>query len=68
MNPTIDYLGSQVIFASTQECHYSAMTLLDCQVFAIVNLRADGAKSIGMRLMVRSNSHDISQFVAASVA
>jgi len=38
------------------------------QVFAIVNLRTDSAKNVGMRLTVRSTNMIVSQFVASSVA
>ena len=38
------------------------------QVFAIVNLRVDSPKAVGMRLTVRSTDSGISQFVASSVA
>jgi coatomer protein complex subunit gamma len=38
------------------------------QVYAIVNLRSDSTKNVGMRLTVRSSSMTVSQFVASSVA
>jgi len=38
------------------------------QAHAIVNLRSDTSKSVGMRLTVRSSDMSISQFIASSVA
>jgi hypothetical protein len=46
----------------------SGVFLGGVQVFAIVNLRTESAKNVGMRLTVRSTDMQISQFVAASVA
>ena len=46
----------------------SGLFLGGVQVFAIVNLRTESAKNVGMRLTVRSTDMQISQFVAASVA
>jgi len=46
----------------------SGIFLGGVQVFAIVNLRVDSPKTVGMRLTVRSNNMDISKFVAEAVA
>ncbi|EOD40772.1 coatomer protein gamma 2 subunit [Emiliania huxleyi CCMP1516] len=46
----------------------SGVFLGGMQVFAIVNLRADSNRAVGMRLTVRSSDMTVSQFVASSVA
>ena len=54
--------------ARTHTVLLSGLFLGGVQVFAIVNLRTESAKNVGMRLTVRSTDMQISQFVAASVA
>jgi len=76
MDAVIDYLGMQICentgnpaeSARTHTVLLSGVFLGGVQVFAIVNLRTDSAKSVGMRLTVRSAEMGISQFVASSVA
>ena len=77
MDAVTDYLGLQpcdntgAIPAEGARTHtvlLSGLFLGGVQVFAIVNLRTDGNKSVGMRLTVRSADMGISQFVASSVA
>jgi coatomer protein complex subunit gamma len=76
MDAVIDYLGLQPCDnsanpaegARTHTVMLSGLFLGGVQVFAIVNLRVDSPKAVGMRLMVRSTDMGISQFVAASVA
>ena len=46
----------------------SGVFLGGVQAFAIVNLRADNPKAVGMRLTVRSTDMEVSQFVGSSVA
>jgi len=76
MDAVIDYLGLQPCDnsatpaegARTHTVLLSGIFLGGVQVFAIVNLRVDSPKAVGMRLMVRSTDMGISQFVASSVA
>ena len=77
MDAVTDYLGLQpcdntgAIPAEGARTHtvlLSGLFLGGVQVFAIVNLRVDSPKAVGMRLMVRSTEIGISQFVASSVA
>jgi len=72
----IDFLGMQPCDnsanpaedARTHTVLLSGLFLGGVQVFAIVNLRVDTPKAVGMRLTVRSTDLGISQFVASSVA
>ena len=71
----VDSLGTQVCEntgssgdSTRQTVLLSGVFLGGVQVFAIVNLRTESAKNVGMRLTVRSTDMQISQFVAASVA
>ena len=76
MEAIIEFLGMQVCDntgnpadgARTHAVLLSGVFLGGVQVFAIVNLRTDGGKSVGMRLTVRSTDMQVSSFVAASVA
>jgi len=76
MAAVIDYLGMQICentgtpaeSARTHTVLLSGVFLGGVQVFAIVNLRTDSNKNVGMRLTVRSAEMGISQFVASSVA
>jgi len=76
MDAVIDYLGLQPCDNSatpaegsrTHTVLLSGLFLGGVQVFAIVNLRVDSPKAVGMRLTVRSTELGISQFVASSVA
>ena len=76
MDAVIDFLGMEPCEASANPAEGSrthtvllaGMFLGGVQVFAIVNLRVDSPKAVGMRLTVRSSDLGISQFVAASVA
>uniref|UniRef100_A0A7S2I1N9 Coatomer subunit gamma n=1 Tax=Haptolina brevifila TaxID=156173 RepID=A0A7S2I1N9_9EUKA len=76
MDAVIDFLGMQPCDnsanpaedARTHTVLLSGLFLGGVQVFAIVNLRVDSAKAVGMRLTVRSNNLATSQFVASSVA
>jgi len=76
MDAVIEYLGMHICentgspaeSARTHTVLLSGIFLGGVQVFAIVNLRTDGGKNIGMRLTVRSADMTISQFVASSVA
>lgn len=76
MDAVIDYLGMQICentgnpaeSARTHTVLLAGVFLGGVQVFAIVNLRTDSAKNVGMRLTVRSAEIGISQFVASSVA
>jgi len=76
MDAVVDFLGMQPCDASDKPAEDARMhtTLLSglflggVQVFAIVNLRVDSPKAVGMRLTVRSTDSGISQFVASSVA
>ena len=76
MDAVIDYLGLQPCDnsasvaegARTHTVLLSGVFLGGVQVFAIVNLRVDSPKAVGMRLTVRSTDMSISQFVASSVA
>ena len=76
MDAVIDFLGMQACENSanpaegcrTHTVMLSGVFLGGVQVFAIVNLRTESAKNVGMRLTVRSTDMQISQFVAASVA
>jgi len=76
LDAIIDFLGMQVCDNSgnTQADATRTTVLLSgvflggVQVFAIVNLRTESAKNVGMRLTVRSTDMQISQFVASSVA
>ena len=76
LDAVIDFLGltacdnsaNPAEGARTHTAHLSGLFLGGVQVFAIVNLRSDGPKTVGMRLTVRSTDMGISQFVAASVA
>ena len=54
--------------ARTHTVMLAGLFLGGVQVFAIVNLRVDSPKAVGMRLSVRSGDDTISQFVASSVA
>ena len=76
MDAVIEFLGMQVCdntgnpadAARTHTVLLSGIFLGGVQVFAIVNLRVDSGKNVGMRLTVRSSDAGISQFVASSVA
>jgi len=76
MAAVIDFLGMQVCdnsgapaeSARTHTVLLSGLFLGGVQVYAIVNLRIDTPKTVGMRLMVRSTDMPTSQFVASSVA
>jgi len=75
LDAIVDFLGMQVCEntgssgdSSRQTVLLSGVFLGGVQVFAIVNLRTESAKNVGMRLTVRSTDMQISQFVAASVA
>ena len=76
MDAVIEYLGLVACEnsanppegARTHTVMLSGLFLGGVQVFAIVNLRTDGGKSVGMRLTVRSTDMQVSSFVAASVA
>jgi len=76
LDAVVDYLGltpcdnSNNIAegARTHTLYLSGLFLGGVQVFAIVNLRVDSAKAVGMRLMVRSTDKAVSNFVASSVA
>lgn len=54
--------------ARTHTVLLSGIFLTGAQVLAIVNLRTESAKQVGMRLSVRSADKEISQFVASCVA
>lgn len=54
--------------ARTHTMLLSGLFLTGAQVLAIVNLRNEGPKQVGMRLSVRSADKEISQFVASCVA
>ena len=76
MDAVIEYVGmapcdnsaSPAEGARTHTVMLSGIFLGGVQVFAIVNLRVDSPKSVGMRLMVRSTDMAVSTFVASSVA
>merc|ERR1719181_1999907 len=75
LDAIVDFLGMQVCEntgssgdSTRQTVLLSGVFLGGVQVFAIVNLRTESAKNVGMRLTVRSTDMQISQFVAASVA
>jgi coatomer protein complex subunit gamma len=76
MDAVTDFLGMQICEntgapaegARTHTVLLSGLFLGGMQVFAIVNLRTDSTKNVGMRLTVRSTDVQISQFVASSVA
>ena len=75
LHAIVDSLGTQVCEntgssgdSTRQTVLLSGVFLGGVQVFAIVNLRTESAKNVGMRLTVRSTDMQISQFVAASVA
>jgi len=75
LDAIVDFLGMQVCEntgssgdSTRQTVLLSGVFLGGVQVFAIVNLRTESAKNVGMRLTVRSTDLQISQFVAASVA
>ncbi|KAG8469572.1 hypothetical protein KFE25_006027 [Diacronema lutheri] len=72
----VDFLGMEVCEgtgtpqdgARTHTVLLSGAFLSGAQVLAIVNLRTESAKQVGMRLSVRSADKEISQFVASCVA
>ena len=76
LDAIVDFLGLQTCDnsanpaegARTHTALLSGLFLGGVQVFAIVNLRVDSPKAVGMRLTVRSTDMGISQFVASSVA
>ena len=76
MDAVVDYVGmapcdnsaSPAEGARTHTVMLAGLFLGGVQVFAIVNLRVDSPKSVGMRLMVRSTDMAVSTFVASSVA
>lgn len=76
MDAVIDFLGMHICentgnpaeAARTHTVLLSGIFLGGMNVFAIVNLRVDSPKSVGMRLTVRSTDMQTSQFVANSVA
>jgi len=76
MDAVIDFLGLQPCENTanpaegvrTHTVLLSGVFLGGVQVFAIVNLRVDSPKTVGMRLMVRSTDTNVSTFVASSVA
>ena len=76
MEAVIEFLGMQPCEnsaspkedARTHTLLLSGTFLGGVMAFAIVNLRLDGEKAVGMRLTVRSPDMGISQFVASSVA
>ena len=63
-----DDTGAPVNAFAKHTVHLGGVFLGGVQVMAIVNLRTDSPKTVGMRLKVRSADMVISQFVAASVA
>ena len=60
--------GTPADGARTHTVLLSGIFLTGAQVLAIVNLRTEGGKNVGMRLSVRSADKQISQFVASCVA
>ena len=60
--------GTPADGARTHTVLLSGAFLNGAQVLAIVNLRTESAKQVGMRLSVRSADKAISQFVANCVA
>ena len=76
MDAVIEYLGLQPCENSANPAEgartltvlLSGLFLGGVQVLAIVNLRVDSPKAVGMRLTVRSTDMAVSQFVASSVA
>jgi len=75
LDAIVEFLGMQVAENSGNPGDGTRTTVLlsgvflgGVPVFAIVNLRTESAKNVGMRLTVRSQDIQISQFVAASVA
>jgi len=63
-----DSTGTPSDGARTHTTLMSGVFLNGAQVLAIVNVRVDGPKQVGMRLSVRSADKQISQFVASCVA
>ena len=76
MDAVVDFLGMQPCEnsnnpaegARTHTLLLSGIFLGGMQSFAIVNLRTDGPKAVGMRLTVRSPQMEVSEFIASSVA
>mmetsp|Transcript_18958 Transcript_18958/g.55693 ORF Transcript_18958/g.55693 Transcript_18958/m.55693 type:complete len:886 (-) Transcript_18958:349-3006(-) len=72
----VEFLGMEVCEntgtpadgARTHTVLLSGGFLTGAQVLAIVNLRTEGGRNVGMRLSVRSSDKQISQFVASCVA